>query len=160
VFVSVTSQFWPLASSDEQGSLAREHHLWSIRVVSPSLPYLLQLFLGAFPSTAPSGTPTRFQATTRNTKKHAHREHRQIGKVWREDTAFYEGDCVAFGRSPYQAQCDIGKSPGFSKHWLCLATAGVDGKPIRHRGEFATDVEYREHDTVFVGGSAFVARCG
>src|SRR3982074_32128 len=50
VFVSVTSQFWPLASSDEQGSLAREHHLWSIRVFS--LPYLLQrYFLGPLRST-------------------------------------------------------------------------------------------------------------
>src|SRR6185436_12548212 len=35
-FVSVTSQFWPLASSDEQGSLVREHHPSSIRVVSVS----------------------------------------------------------------------------------------------------------------------------
>ena len=31
VFVSVTSQFWPLASSDEQESLVREHHPSSIR---------------------------------------------------------------------------------------------------------------------------------
>jgi hypothetical protein len=61
VFVSVTSQFWPLASSDEQGTLAREHRPSSIRVVSLSLPYLLQrFFLGLLPNTASSGTPTRF----------------------------------------------------------------------------------------------------
>src|SRR3982074_1352731 len=52
VFVSVTSQFWPLASSDEQGSLAREHHLWSIRVASLYWPYLLQRLLGPLRSTA------------------------------------------------------------------------------------------------------------
>jgi hypothetical protein len=40
---------------------------------------------------------------------------------------------------------------------MCLATAGADGRPIRHRGEFAADVEYREHDAVLVGGSSFVA---
>jgi hypothetical protein len=39
--------------------LAREHHLWSIRV-SLFWPYLLQRFWGPLPSTAPSGTPTRF----------------------------------------------------------------------------------------------------
>jgi hypothetical protein len=78
-------------------------------------------------------------------------------KIWREDTVYYEGDCVAFGGSLYQAKCDTGKSPLFAKHWLCLATAGVDGKPIRHRGEFAAEVEYREHDAVLVGGSSFVA---
>jgi hypothetical protein len=50
-----------------------------------------------------------------------------------------------------------GKSPLFAKHWLCLATAGVDGKPIRHRGQFAADIEYREHDAVLLGGSSFVA---
>ena len=78
-------------------------------------------------------------------------------KIWREDTVFYEGDCVAFGGSLYQAQCDTGKSPLFAKHWLCLATAGVDGKPIRHRGQFAADIEYREHDAVLLGGSSFLA---
>jgi hypothetical protein len=36
------------ASFDEQGSLVREHHLWSIRVVLLSLPYLpAPMFLGA-----------------------------------------------------------------------------------------------------------------
>jgi hypothetical protein len=64
---------------------------------------------------------------------------------------------VAFDGSLFQAQCDTGKSPLFSKHWLCLATAGADGRPIRHRGEFAADVEYHEHDAVLVGGSSFVA---
>ena len=78
-------------------------------------------------------------------------------KIWREDTVYYEGDCVAFNGALFQAQCDTGKSPFFTKHWMCLATAGADGKPIRHRGEFAADVEYREHDAVLVGGSSFVA---
>jgi hypothetical protein len=78
-------------------------------------------------------------------------------KIWREDTVYYEGDCVVFNRSLFQAQCDTGKSPLFAKHWMCLATAGADGKPIRHRGEFAADVEYREHDAVLVDGSSFVA---
>jgi hypothetical protein len=64
---------------------------------------------------------------------------------------------VAFNGSLFQSQCDTGKSPLFSKHWLCLATAGVDGKPIRHRGEFAADIEYREHDAVLVGGSSVIA---
>jgi hypothetical protein len=70
---------------------------------------------------------------------------------------YYEGDCVAFNGSLFQAQCDSGKSPLFAKHWICLATAGADGKPIRHRGEFAAEVEYREHDAVLVNGSSFVA---
>jgi hypothetical protein len=64
---------------------------------------------------------------------------------------------VAFNGSLFQAQCDTGKSPLFSKHWLCLATAGTDGKPIRHRGQFQADVEYREHDAVVVDGNSFVA---
>jgi hypothetical protein len=64
---------------------------------------------------------------------------------------------VAFDGSLFQAQCDTGKSPLFSKHWLCLATAGVDGRPIRHRGTFDPEVEYREHDAVLVDGSSFVA---
>jgi hypothetical protein len=80
-----------------------------------------------------------------------------VRKIWQEDCVYYEGDCVAFNGSLFQAQCDTGKSPLFSKHWLCLATAGVDGRPIRHRGEFAADVEYREHDAVLVDGSSFVA---
>lgn len=66
-------------------------------------------------------------------------------KIWQEDAVYYEGDCVAFGGSLYQAQCDTGKSPLFAKNWMCLATAGADGKPIRHRGEFQAVVEYREH---------------
>jgi hypothetical protein len=78
-------------------------------------------------------------------------------KIWQEDTVYYEGDCVAFAGSLYQAQCDTGKSPLFPKHWMCLATAGANGKPIRHRGEFQADVKYREHDAVRVGGSSFVA---
>src|SRR5262245_14616707 len=78
-------------------------------------------------------------------------------KLWREDTVYYEGDCVAFGGSLYQAQCDTGKSPLFAKHWMCLATAGVDGRPIRHRGTFDPKVEYREHDAVLVDGGSFVA---
>jgi hypothetical protein len=78
-------------------------------------------------------------------------------KIWQEDSVYYEGDCVAFNGSLFQAQCDTGKSPLFAKHWLCLAIAGVDGKPIRHRGESAADVEYREHDAVLVNGRSFVA---
>jgi hypothetical protein len=78
-------------------------------------------------------------------------------KIWREDTVYYEGDCVAFNSSLFQAQCDTGKSPFYSKHRLCLATAGTDGKPIHHRGQFQADVEYRQHDAVLVDGSSFVA---
>jgi hypothetical protein len=78
-------------------------------------------------------------------------------KIWREDTVYYEGDCVAFGGSLYQAQCDTGRSPLFAKHWMCLATAGADGKPIRHRGTFDREIEYREHDAVLVDGSSFLA---
>jgi len=77
-------------------------------------------------------------------------------KIWREDTVFYEGECVAFGGSLYQAQCDTGKSPLFAKHWLCLATAGADGKAIRHRGTFDPEIEYREHDAVLVDGCSFL----
>jgi hypothetical protein len=33
----------------------------------------------------------------------------------------------------------------------------VDGKPIRHRGKFQSDIGYREHDAVLVDGSSFVA---
>jgi hypothetical protein len=76
---------------------------------------------------------------------------------WREDTVYYEGDCVAFNGALFQAQCDTGKSPLFSKHWMCLATAGADGKPIRHRGEFQADVGYREHDAVLVDGTSYLA---
>jgi hypothetical protein len=61
---------------------------------------------------------------------------------------------VAFDGSLFQPQCDTGKSPLFSKHWLCLATAGADGKPIRHRGTFDPEVEYREHDAVLVSHSS------
>src|SRR5262245_17832276 len=78
-------------------------------------------------------------------------------KIWQEDTVYYEGDCVVFNGALFQAQCDTGKSPLVAKHWMCLATAGVDGKPIRHRGEFQADVGYREHDAVLVDGSSFVA---
>jgi hypothetical protein len=78
-------------------------------------------------------------------------------KIWQEDSVYYEGDCVTFEGSLFQAQCDTGKSPLFAKHWLCLAIAGVDGRPIRHRGEFAADIEYREHDAVLVDGNSFVA---
>jgi hypothetical protein len=62
---------------------------------------------------------------------------------------------VVFNGSLFQAQCD--RSPLFAKHWMCLATAGADGKPIRHRGTFDPEVEYRQHDAVLVGGSSFVA---
>jgi hypothetical protein len=78
-------------------------------------------------------------------------------KIWREDAVHYENECITFNGSLFQARCDTGKSPLFAKHWMCLATAGADGKPIRHRGTFDPEVEYREHDAVLVGGSSFVA---
>jgi hypothetical protein len=46
-------------------------------------------------------------------------------KIWREDSVYYEGDCVVYNGALFQARCDTGKSPLFAKHWLCLATAMV-----------------------------------
>jgi hypothetical protein len=39
----------------------------------------------------------------------------------------------------------------------CVLRPLAYGKPIRHRGTFDPEVEYREHDAVLVNGSSFVA---
>ncbi len=79
-------------------------------------------------------------------------------KIWREDNVYYEGDCVAFGGSLYQAQCDTGKSPLFAKHWLCVATLNVSRKLSAVTNWFAVDAsEYCALDAVLVDGTSYLA---
>jgi hypothetical protein len=50
-----------------------------------------------------------------------------------------------------------GQQPPSHADWLCLATAGRDGKSMTVRGTFNETAEYRRLDVVALNGGSFVA---
>jgi hypothetical protein len=72
------------------------------------------------------------------------------------ETVYYEGDVVAYDGGTFQAMCDTGQPPSHA-HWICLATAGRDGKTIAVRGTFDQNVSYRRLDVVALNGGSFIA---
>jgi hypothetical protein len=79
-----------------------------------------------------------------------------IVKLWTPETVYYAGDVVAYDGGTFQAQRDTGQPPSHA-HWICLATAGRDGKTIAVRGTFDESVSYRRLDVVALNGGSFIA---
>jgi hypothetical protein len=77
-------------------------------------------------------------------------------KLWIPETVYYEGDVVAYDGGTFQAKRDTGQPPSHAD-WVCLATAGRDGKTIAVRGTFAETAEYRRLDVVALNGGSFIA---
>jgi hypothetical protein len=78
-------------------------------------------------------------------------------KLWKPETVFYEGDVVAYDGGAFQAKRDTGQPPSHAAHWLCLATAGRDGKSITVRGTFDETTDYHCLDIVALNGGSFIA---
>lgn len=78
-------------------------------------------------------------------------------KLWIPETVYYEGEVVAYDGGTFQAKRDTGQPPSHAD-WLCLATAGRDGKSFAVRGTFNETVEYRRLEVVALNGGSFVAR--
>jgi hypothetical protein len=77
-------------------------------------------------------------------------------KLWTPETVHYAGDVVAYDGGTFQAKRDTGQPPSHAD-WICLATAGRDGKSIAVRGTFDETAEYRRLDVVGLDGGSFVA---
>src|SRR5215831_5300686 len=77
-------------------------------------------------------------------------------KLWKSETVYYEGDVVAYDGGTFQAQRDTGQAP-LHADWICLATAGRDGKTIAVRGTFDQSASYRRLDVVALNGGSFIA---
>ena len=77
-------------------------------------------------------------------------------KLWMPETVYYEGDIVAYDGGTFQAKRDTGQPPSHAD-WMCLATAGRDGKSITVRGTFDQSASYRRLDVVARNGGSFVA---
>ena len=74
-----------------------------------------------------------------------------IVKLWTPETVYYAGDVVAYDGGTFQAKHDTGQPPSHAD-WMCLATAGRDGKTIAVRGTFDQSASYRRLDVVAVNG--------
>jgi len=79
-----------------------------------------------------------------------------IVKLWTPEIVYYAGDVVAYDGGTFQATCDTGQPPSHA-HWICLATAGRDGKTIAVRGTFDESVSYRRLEVVALNGGSFIA---
>jgi hypothetical protein len=79
-----------------------------------------------------------------------------MAKLWAPETVYYRGDVVAYDGGTFQAMCDTGQPPSHA-HWICLATAGRDGKTITVRGTFDETAEYHLLDVVALNGGSFIA---
>jgi hypothetical protein len=77
-------------------------------------------------------------------------------KLWVPETVHYEGDVVAYDGGTFQAKRDTGQPPSHAD-WLCLATAGRDGRSITVRGTFDQSASYRRLEVVALNGGSFVA---
>jgi hypothetical protein len=77
-------------------------------------------------------------------------------KLWVPETVFYTGEVVAYDGGTFQARRDTGQPPSHAD-WLCLATAGRDGKGIAVRGTFDETAEYHRLDVVALNGGSFIA---
>jgi hypothetical protein len=77
-------------------------------------------------------------------------------KLWMPETVYYEGDVVAYDGGTFQARRDTGQPPSHAD-WVCLATAGRDGKTIAVRGTFDQSASYRRLDVVALNGGSFIA---
>ena len=78
-------------------------------------------------------------------------------KIWQPDAVCYAGDVVAFDGATWQATKDTGHAPG-SRDWICLATAGRDGRSPLIRGTYRAAETYCALDVVALNGCSFVAR--
>jgi hypothetical protein len=86
-----------------------------------------------------------------------------VARLWQPDVVHYEGTVVAFDGATFQAVKDTGRDP-HSDDWICLATAGrdgrdgVDGRSMRVRGTYRADENYAALDIVALNGASFIAR--
>jgi hypothetical protein len=77
-------------------------------------------------------------------------------KLWMPETVYYQGDVVAHDGGTFQAKRDTGQPPSHAD-WICLATAGRDGRSITVRGTFDQSASYRRLDVVALNGGSVVA---
>jgi hypothetical protein len=74
-----------------------------------------------------------------------------------QDGVHYEGTVVSHDGATWQARCDTGRAPPHAD-WLCLATAGAEGRSLAVRGTYDAKKRYSALDIVATGGASFVAR--
>jgi hypothetical protein len=79
-----------------------------------------------------------------------------VAEAWMPETVFYVGDVVAYAGGTFQARRDTGQAPSHSD-WICLASAGSDGRSIAVRGTFNEAAEYHRNDVVACNGGSFIA---
>ena len=79
-----------------------------------------------------------------------------VAEAWVPETVFYAGDVVAFDGGTFQARRDTGQAPSHSD-WICLASAGSDGRSIAVRGTFDEAADYHRNDVVACNGGSFIA---
>jgi hypothetical protein len=78
-------------------------------------------------------------------------------KQWEAECVYYENDLVVYEGGLFQALQDTGQPPTHARHWLCVATAGRDGRMLRHCGEFNADRTYQQLDAVSLDGNSYIA---
>lgn len=75
----------------------------------------------------------------------------------------YAREVVAFDGATFQALKDTGQAPN-TEDWICLATAGrdgrdgVDGRSPRVRGTYRQGDDYEALDIVALNGGSFIGR--
>jgi hypothetical protein len=86
-----------------------------------------------------------------------------VVKLWRPNLVHYAREVVAFDGATFQALKDTGQAPN-TEDWICLATAGrdgrdgVDGRPLRVRGTHREGEHYEALDVVAHNGGSYIAR--
>jgi len=79
-------------------------------------------------------------------------------RAWQADQVHYEGAVVTHAGATWQASKDTGQEPG-GRDWVCLASAGRDGRTPRVRGTYHDAVDdYQMLDLVALDGACFIAR--
>lgn len=79
-----------------------------------------------------------------------------LAREW-SDQVHYRLQVVTHGGALYQAARDTAKSPPH-EDWVCLASAGRDGRSFTIRGTFKDDGQYHELDVVSLNGASFAAK--
>src|SRR5262245_29856875 len=78
-------------------------------------------------------------------------------KQWEVERVYDEDDLVVYEGGLFQALQDTGQPPTHARHWLCVASAGRDGRALRHCGAFNADRTYQQLDAVSLDGNSYIA---
>lgn len=79
-----------------------------------------------------------------------------IARAW-ADRVHYEAEAVTHRGSLYQSLRDTAKEPPH-EDWICIASAGQDGRSFEIRGTYKESGEYRHLDVVALNGASFAAK--